>query len=140
MVEANPTDPQRSKRLQSQSNQSIAKINTSVPRLKPSPPPRKQFCFSLLPLPHPKVTTYFVLTSWDKSGMFSARLFLNVPAVLSENWDLNDLSLLRLPPRLPEPSEPLRRRVEGPVPLSFKSASSRTHNKFINDGFVSFLF
>ena len=68
--------------------------------------------------------------------MFSARLFLNVPAVLSENWDLNDLSLLRLPPRLPEPSEPLRRRVEGPVPLSFKSASSKTHNKFINDGFV----
>ena len=74
--------------------------------------------------------------------MFSARLFLNVPAVLSENWDLNDLSLLRLLPRLPELSEPLRRRVGGPVPLSFKSASSKTHKKFINDGFVylSFLF
>ena len=72
--------------------------------------------------------------------MFSARLFLNVPAVLSENWDLNDLSLLRLPPRLPELSEPLRRRVEGPVPLSFKSASSKTHNKFINDGFVLSLY
>ena len=76
--------------------------------------------------------------------MFSARLFLNVPVVLSENWDLNDLSLPLAPklPRLPELSEPLRRMVEGPLPLSFKSASSKTHNKVMNDDefvYLSFL-
>ena len=62
----------------------------------------------------------------DKSGIFSGKLFLNVPAELRENWDRNDLSLPLVPklPMLPELSEPFRRSVEGTLPLSEDSTSS----------------
>lgn len=77
-----------------------------------------------------EVQTYLAVTIWDKSGVFSGKLFLNVPAELRESWDLNDLSLPLVPklPTLPELSEPLRRSIDGILPLSEDSISSK--NKF----------
>ena len=70
--------------------------------------------------------TYLAVTICDRSGIFSGKLFLNVPAELRENWDRNDLSLPLVPklPILPELSEPFRRSVEGTLPLSEDSTSS----------------
>ena len=72
------------------------------------------------------VYTYLAVTICDKSGIFSGKLFLNVPAELRENWDRNDLSLPLVPklPMLPELSESFRRSVEGTLPLSEDSTSS----------------
>lgn len=72
------------------------------------------------------INTYLAVTICDKSGIFSGKLFLNVPAELRENWDRNDLSLPLVPrlPMLPELSEPFRRSVEGTLPLSEDSTSS----------------
>ena len=72
------------------------------------------------------IYTYLAVTICDKSGIFSGKLFLNVPAELRENWDRNDLSLPLVPklPMLPELSEPFRRSVKGTLPLSEDSTSS----------------
>ena len=59
------------------------------------------------------INTYLAVTICDKSGIFSGKLFLNVPAELRENWDRNDLSL-----------RSFRRSVEGTLPLSEDSTSS----------------
>lgn len=78
-------------------------------------------CFTLL-----STNTYLAVTICDRSGMFSGKLFLNVPAELRESWDRKDLSLPLAPklPILPELSEPFRRSVEGTLPLSEDSTSS----------------
>ena len=72
------------------------------------------------------IYTYLAVTICDKSGIFSGKLYLNVPAELRENWDRNDLSLPLVPklPMLPELSEPFRRSVEGTLPQSEDSTSS----------------
>lgn len=70
--------------------------------------------------------TYLDVTICDRSGIFSGKLFLNVPAELRESWDRKDLNLPLVPklPILPELSEPFRRSVEGTLPLSEDSTSS----------------
>lgn len=66
------------------------------------------------------------MTICDRSGMFSGKLFLNVPAELRESWDRKDFSFPLVPRllTLPELSEPFRRSVEGTLPLSEDSTSS----------------
>ena len=72
------------------------------------------------------INTYLDMTICDRSGMFSGKLFLNVPAELRESWDRKDFSFPLVPRllTLPELSEPFRRSVEGTLPLSEDSTSS----------------
>ena len=79
----------------------------------------------------PSTNTYLDVTICDRSGIFSGKLFLKVPAELRESWDRKDLSLALVPklPILPELSDSFRRSVEGTLPLSEDSTSSVKNKK-----------